>query len=199
VGASVPSTSRLKISRAGEDVPSPHHYQVSLTWKARVLIRPPGPEDCLNFLDAVGKSRSLHHPWVSPPNKIKAFKNYLERLASGAHYGFLVIRHQDGQLAGVINLNNVIRGAFHSAFLGYYAFSPMAGQGLMREGMFLVIRQAFTVLKLHRLEANVQPDNHRSIALVRECGFVREGFSRRYLKVAGRWRDHERWAILRDP
>jgi ribosomal-protein-alanine N-acetyltransferase len=171
---------------------------VSRTGKPRVLIRPPGPEDCLNFLAAVRRSRSFHHPWVSPPSTAKAFENYLERLTSGAHCGFLVI-HQDGQLAGVINLNNVIRGAFHSAFLGYYAFSPMAGQGLMREGMLLVIRRAFTVLKLHRLEANVQPKNHRSIALVRKCGFVREGFSRRYLKVDGRWRDHERWAILRDP
>jgi [ribosomal protein S5]-alanine N-acetyltransferase len=119
-------------------------------------------------------------------------------VASGSHYGFLVLRRKDQQLVGVINLNNVIRAAFQSAFLGYYAFSPLGGQGLMREGMLLVIQHAFTVLKLHRLEANVQSANLRSIALLRKCGFVREGFSRRYLKVGGRWRDHERWAILRD-
>ena len=139
----------------------------------------------------------MHDPWVSPPGTAKAFRAYLDRVASGSHYGFLVLRREDQQLVGVINLNNVIRAAFQSAFLGYYAFSPFEGQGFMCEGMQLVIQRAFTVLKLHRLEANVQPDNHRSIALVRKCGFVREGFSRRYLKVAGQWRDHERWAIVR--
>ncbi len=65
----------------------------------------------------------------------------------------------------------------------------------MREGLELVLGRAFTELGLHRLEANIQPGNHASIALVERCGFVREGFSERYLKVGGRWRDHERWAI----
>ena len=65
----------------------------------------------------------------------------------------------------------------------------------MTEGMELLLRRAFGDLRLHRIEANVQPGNASSIALVRRCGFVREGFSERYLKVGGRWRDHERWAI----
>jgi ribosomal-protein-alanine N-acetyltransferase len=163
-----------------------------------VLIRPPGPQDCRVFLGAVRRSQRLHKPWVTPPDSAKAFAAYLERLASGYHYGFLVVRRQEQELAGVINLNNVIRGAFQSAFLGYYAFLPWADKGLMHQGMLLVIRHAFSQLRLHRLEANVQPANRNSIALLKSCGFRREGFSRRYLKVAGRWRDHERWAILRD-
>ena len=99
-------------------------------------------------------------------------------------------------MVGVINLSNLIRGGFHNAFLGYYSFLPYAGKGLMYEGMRLVLRHAFRKLKLHRLEANIQPGNRASIALARKCGFVREGFSRRYLKIYGRWKDHERWAIL---
>lgn len=62
----------------------------------------------------------------------------------------------------------------------------------------LVLRHAFDTLRLHRLEANIQPGNKASIALVRRAGFTREGFSRRYLKINGHWRDHERWAILRE-
>ena len=94
------------------------------------------------------------------------------------------------------NINDVVRGNFQSASLGYYAFTPYAGQGLMREGMLLVLRQAFGKLKLHRLEANIQSNNKASIALVKKFGFVREGFSKRFVKVRGRWKDHERWAII---
>ena len=66
----------------------------------------------------------------------------------------------------------------------------------MTEALKLVLRYAFKDLKLHRLEANIQPGNMASVALVKRAGFVREGYSRRYLKICGRWRDHERWAIL---
>jgi ribosomal-protein-alanine N-acetyltransferase len=162
----------------------------------RVRIRIPTPGDRAAFLAAVQRSVSLHYPWVAPPKTSKAFATYLERAASDTHRGFLVVHHHTEEIVGVININNIIRGAFHSVFLGYYGFLPHARQGLMYEGMVLVLNHAFRVLKLHRVEANIQPTNHASIALVRKCGFVREGFSRRYLKVYGRWRDHERWALL---
>jgi ribosomal-protein-alanine N-acetyltransferase len=68
----------------------------------------------------------------------------------------------------------------------------------MKEGLQLVIDCSFDELRLHRLEANIQPSNERSIALVRRLGFRMEGLSRRYLKIGGRWRDHERWALLAD-
>ena len=138
----------------------------------------------------------MHRPWVSPPETRKKFEAYLQRMASDSHRGFLVILRESGDLVGAIHLNHIIPGALQGAFLGYYAFTPHAGQGLMREGMRLVLKQAFQELKLHRLEANIQPKNHASLRLARKCGFVREGFSRRYLKVGGRWKDHERWAIL---
>ena len=159
-------------------------------------IRPPIREDAAAFLAAVRRSRSLHTGWVSPPSTSAAFSRYLERVSSEEHRGFLVTHAADDRIVGVINLNNIIRGAFQSAFLGYYAFSGSTGEGLMEEGMRLVLQHAFRGLKLHRVEANIQPANTRSLALVRKCGFVREGYSRRYLKVAGRWRDHERWALL---
>ncbi len=167
------------------------------TTKGKVFIRPPTAEDCAAFMAAVKRSHALHGSWVTPKARSrKEFLNYLRRFSSGQHHGFLVIERETNGIAGVININDVIRGAFQSASLGYYAFAPHAGRGFMREGMMLVLKQAFGGLKLHRVEANIQPANRASIALARRCGFVREGVSRRMLKVRGRWRDHERWALL---
>jgi ribosomal-protein-alanine N-acetyltransferase len=98
----------------------------------------------------------------------------------------------------VVNLSEIVRGGFQSAYLGYYAFVPCAGRGLMFEGLGLVLRHAFSRMRLHRLEANIQPENRASLALVERLGFRREGFSSRYLKIGGRWRDHERWAVLKE-
>lgn len=109
---------------------------------------------------------------------------------------FLVCRPADDCLVGVFNITNIVRGAFQSAYLGYYVFTGHERQGLMRKGLGAVVRSAFQSLKLHRLEANIQPTNVASIALVKACGFLQEGYSPRYLKINGRWRDHERWAII---
>lgn len=149
------------------------------------------------FLAAVRRSRTLHGSWITPRAKTqKQFVNYLKHTSEDRHYRFLVIHRDSGGIAGLININDVIRGSFQSASLGYYAFAPYTGRGLMSAGLRLVLKLAFQKLKLHRLEANIQPNNRASIALVERCGFVREGFSRRLIKVRGRWRDHERWAIL---
>jgi ribosomal-protein-alanine N-acetyltransferase len=167
--------------------------------KSRVTIRPPVGGDCAAFLAAVRRSRGLHRGWINPKAATRAvFTDYLKRFASGLNYGFLVVHRKTGQLVGAINLNNVVRGGFQSAALGYYAFKPYTGRGLMREGLLLVLKHAFTKLKLHRVEANIQPDNRASIALVKGCGFVKEGYSRRFVKVCGQWKDHERWALLVD-
>jgi ribosomal-protein-alanine N-acetyltransferase len=98
-------------------------------------------------------------------------------------------------LTGVVNVSEVVRGPFRSAYLGYFAFAPHQGCGYMSAGLAAVVKEAFRVLKLHRLEANIQPGNTASIALVKRLGFRKEGYSERYLKIGGRWRDHERWAI----
>jgi len=110
----------------------------------------------------------------------------------------LVCWKSDGAIVGVVNVSEIVRAAFQSAYLGYYAFRPHAGQGHMTEGLALVLRHAFRSLGLHRLEANIQPGNHPSRKLARRLGFRKEGFSPRYLKIGGRWRDHERWAIVRE-
>jgi ribosomal-protein-alanine N-acetyltransferase len=164
--------------------------------RERIITRPPTSADEQAFLDAVRRSRKLHHPWVQPPRTPEAFRDHLARRDGVRHVTFFVWVEEPRGLVGVVNLNEIVRGAFQSAYMGYYAFEPFAGRGLMRKGLSHVVAQAFRKMRLHRLEANIQPENARSKALVRALGFKREGYSPRYLKIAGRWRDHERWAIL---
>jgi len=164
--------------------------------RARVILRPPAAADRDAFVAAMRDSRRLHRPWVSPPATAAAFDRWLERAARDERYEpLLAVRREDGAIIGFLNLGEIIRGPLQSAFLGYAAVAEHAGKGYMTEAMTLLLRRAFGPLRLHRIEANIQPGNAASIELVRRCGFVREGFSERYLKVAGRWRDHERWAI----
>lgn len=122
----------------------------------------------------------------------------MRRARTSDHVAYLIRLRRSGALVGVAAVSEIVRGLLRSAYLGYYAFAPHERQGLMREGLPLVIAQAFGQLRLHRLEANIQPGNRASRGLVRVLGFRREGYSPRYLKVRGRWRDHERWALLAD-
>lgn len=94
------------------------------------------------------------------------------------------------------NLSQIFRGNLQSAYLGFWASAEGAGQGHMTEGIKLVLRYAFKRLRLHRIEANVQPDNAKSKALIERSAFRYEGLSPRYVKIGGKWPDHERWAIL---
>jgi ribosomal-protein-alanine N-acetyltransferase len=162
----------------------------------RIDLRHPKLGDQGEFLAAVGVSRALHHPWITAPSTPFQFRAYVRGVRLASNCSFLVCRSDTGSIAGVINVSNIVFGLFRSGYLGYYAFSGHERQGFMRDGLKAVLRHAFDSLKLHRLEANIQPDNFPSIALARSCGFAREGFSPRYLKIGGRWRDHERWAIL---
>jgi ribosomal-protein-alanine N-acetyltransferase len=165
----------------------------------RVVLRPPAVSDARTFVAAVRASERLHGAWVAPPASPAAFRAWLRRLERDRgtrSASLLAVRTDDGSLAGALNFSEIVRGAFQSAYLGYYALAPNAGHGYLTEALALALDAAFGGLRLHRIEVNVQPSNTRSVALVERVGFVREGYSRRYVKIAGRWRDHLRYAML---
>ena len=164
----------------------------------RTYIQPPQAADEKPFLAAMRDSVGLHYPWLSAPKDHAAWKRYMARLKRKTEAGFLVKRLQDDAICGVINLNIITFDALCSAYTSYFSVAGLAERGYMKEGMSQVIRHAFDELGLHRLEANIQPQNQASIALAQSVGFRYEGFSPRYLKINGEWCDHERWAVLAD-
>lgn len=160
-----------------------------------IAVAPLDMDDEDEFIAAVLASSELHRPWVDLADTPERFGALLERLRREDQEAFLVRHASCGALAGYVSLGNIVRGAFHSGYLGYAAFVGHQGRGLMTQGLRAVVGIAFGELGLHRVEANVQPQNTRSLALVQRLGFEHEGFSPRYLMVYGEWRDHERWAL----
>ncbi|WP_405592435.1 GNAT family N-acetyltransferase [Streptomyces sp. NBC_01092] len=175
----------------------PHPASRYLAEGPRVGIRHFSHDDAAEFIGRARESKALHHPWLFPPDGEAAYAGYAGRLIEDpTKAGFLVCAKDDGGgIAGFVNINNIVEGAFKSGALGYGAFAHAAGRGLMRQGLDLVVGHAFGPMRLHRLEINVQPANTASIALARACGFRLEGFSPNMLYIDGAWRDHERWAI----
>jgi [ribosomal protein S5]-alanine N-acetyltransferase len=163
-----------------------------------VSIRPLKRSDREAFLQMVYESRDLHRPWAYPPERTDQFDELLSRCSRDDFACFLVIDDESGDIAGVFNISQIVRGSFQSAFLGYYGSARHAGKGLMRRGLQDVLDYAFGPLALHRIEANIQPGNTASIALARGAGFRLEGYSPRYLLIGGQWRDHERYALTVD-
>lgn len=167
-----------------------------ISLSSRIWLRTPKETDCVEFLKLIRKSRSFHRGWVSPPKSKEEFSDYLDRCGRDDFIGFFICRKEDDAIVGVINVYNIVRYSFQNACLGYYIGAPFAGQGYMSEAIHIVLRTLFGELKLHRIEANIQPENKASRAIVKNAGFELEGYSARYLKIDGKWCDHERWALL---
>ena len=161
----------------------------------RVHLERPSARREREYLDAAHRSRELQRGLVTAATTPREYRELLRRARRENQESFFVVTAESKELAGVVNVNDIVREPEQSGRLGYYAFVPHARVGLMREGLVHVINLAFLELGLHRLEANIQPGNRRSIALVAGLGFQREGQARGYLKIGGRWRDHECWSL----
>ena len=162
---------------------------------ARVALRVLERGDRDEFLALATESRELHRPWTYPPERPDQFEELFARTRRDDFTCLVACLREHGEITGVFTVSQIVRGAFQSAYLGYYAHQRHAGHGYMAEAMLQLLDHAFGPLALHRLEANIQPGNRASVALARGAGFRLEGYSPRYLLIGGQWRDHERYAI----
>ena len=164
----------------------------------RINLRHPKNEDAAEFIEKSIASAEFHKGLVTPPTTEGAFMTYVLKDALESNECFLICNNSDDGILGAINLSQIFHGGFKSAYLGYYLFNGFGGVGYATEAVNAIVKFSFIDLRLHRIEANIQPHNYDSIELVKNCGFTKEGFSRKYLQIDGDWRDHERWAIIRE-
>ncbi|WP_432429972.1 GNAT family N-acetyltransferase [Salinilacustrithrix flava] len=162
--------------------------------RPHTYLRKPSVADAEEFVARVAESEHLE-PWAFPPADVGAFRQWLTRGERHEIEQFLVCSREDDGIAGFVNLNGIQRGAVQRATAGWAALSPYVGRGHLTDGVSMAIEVAFTQMRLHRFEADIQPGNERSRALARRCGLRLEGYSPRLVLVDGDWRDHERWAV----
>lgn len=166
----------------------------------RVFLRYPTRADRDEFLAVRRDNRGFLEPWEgTPPDGTdpfgpKSFDRLLKTARTADNHRFLICHGQTGELIGQISLGNIVRGSFQSCYTGYWLTEAHNGRGLMTEALNLALGFAFRDLGLHRVEANIIPTNRPSLALAKRCGLRYEGTAKRYLRINGRWRDHEHWA-----
>lgn len=166
-----------------------------------VYLRYPQPRDREAFVELRRGSREHLERWEPrPPRGFNAFGHdqfdwvyKTRRLATQER--LLILEMEGRELVGQVSLGAITRGPLQSAYMGYWIGARHTGQGYMGEAIELTLQHAFRTLGLHRVEANIQPHNEPSRAVVRRNGLRQEGYSPRYLQIDGEWADHERWAI----
>jgi [ribosomal protein S5]-alanine N-acetyltransferase len=161
----------------------------------RVTLRRLAAEDSREFTELVQASADFLGRWVRMPATADKFGEYIKRFDGELAECLLICNRECDAIVGAISISEIIRGPYHRATVGYNTFLPTARQGYMSEGFGLLFRFAFQDLGLHRLEADIQPDNIPSLRLAAKVGFRKEGFSPGFVRIDGKWMDHERWAI----
>ncbi len=165
----------------------------------RLVVATPTAADAGPIADYQRRNRDFHAPTASPwvegfdteawwAQRIREQES--ERAARSALRFVLKARGGDGRVLGAANFNAFVWGAFRACYLGYALDREAEGQGLMFEALTAALEHVFREVRAHRVMANHLPDNARSARLLERLGFLREGYARDYLFIAGAWRDH---------
>jgi [ribosomal protein S5]-alanine N-acetyltransferase len=171
---------------------------------ARLFLRHPVMQDYSAWAELRALSRQHLTPWepqwardeLTRSSFRRRLRQFQRELREDLGYAYLIFAETNGGLLGGLNISNVRRGVAQTAAVGYWIGAPHAGRGLMTEAVRLATRFAFSALRLNRLEAACLPSNIASTRVLEKTGFKREGRARQYLKINGKWQDHDLFALL---
>ncbi|MFC7925145.1 GNAT family N-acetyltransferase [Microbacterium laevaniformans] len=148
-------------------------------------------------------NRSWLRPWeaTSPDGPVSfdmrlGIRRLLQQYRDGGGVPFVM--EYDGELAGQLNVWGIARGSLSSATIGYWVSERFAGRGITPTAVALATDVCFRELGLHRMEICIRPENRASLRVVEKLGFRYEGLRRRFIHIAGDWRDHYAFALVRE-
>jgi ribosomal-protein-alanine N-acetyltransferase len=168
-----------------------------------VRLRPAKMRDVKALERLILGNRAWLRPWEATlPNApqsfdIKAMVRGLLRQADDG-WGFPFIIEVDGEIAGQLNVANVLYGSVSNAVIGYWVSPDVAGRGVAPTAVALVTDYLFNQVGLHRVEIAIRPENVASLRVVQKLGFRYEGLKERYIHINGDWRDHYVFALTRE-
>jgi ribosomal-protein-alanine N-acetyltransferase len=147
-----------------------------------------------DFFEQFAMTRSCNFYTIE--GQIERIKKANEKMKQDEDYYFGIFENGENRLIGTINLFHILRGSSQSAVIGYFLDKKYNGKGFMTEATRLIVKYAFDELKLHRIEAGVQPHNIGSIRVLEKSGFHKEGIAKKNTKINGKWKDHQVLAII---
>lgn len=168
-----------------------------------ISIRLVKPRDARVLQAELLGNRSWLRPWeaTSPDGAVSfdmraGIRRLLQQYRDGG--GIPLVMEYDGEVAGQLNVWGMARGSLASATIGYWVSERFAGRDITPTSVALVTDLCFTELGLHRIEICIRPENKASLRVVEKLGFRYEGLRRRYIHIAGDWRDHYAFALVRE-
>jgi ribosomal-protein-alanine N-acetyltransferase len=173
-----------------------------------VTLRPLRMRDASAWMESRRRNVEWLRQWeATPPNgpsmfgvSASVFTSMTRRLRADARAGkalpFVIV--VAGEFAGQINVAGIVRGSMDSAHVGYWVDQRFAGRGVMPTAVALVVDHGLGPVGLHRIEVNIRPENVASRRVVEKLRFREEGVRERYLHIAGEWRDHLTFALVRE-
>lgn len=171
-----------------------------------VSLRLPNMSDYAAWAELRALSRQHLTPWepqwardeLTRSSFRRRLRHIQREVRDDLGYAYLIFAETPLTLVGGLNISNVRRGIAQTASIGYWIGAPYAGRGLMTDAARTVTHFAFATLRLNRIEAACLPSNAASARVLAKVGFRLEGRARRYLKIDGRWQDHDLYALLHD-
>jgi [ribosomal protein S5]-alanine N-acetyltransferase len=170
----------------------------------RLCLRLPGREEAAGVAAFYASNREHLQPW-SPMLHLGLFteefwaaeadRRMADFQAGREVRGFIYLREHPRRVIGNLSLSQIVRGVFQACTIGYALSAEAQGHGYMLEAVRGAVTYAFGELRLHRVQADYMPRNQRSAAVLRQAGFVVEGYAREYLMINGRWEDHVLTAV----
>jgi len=145
-------------------------------------------------------------PWRAPEFytlecQQRDLQNQREKINRGELFKVWLFKKDDlalNKVIGLVSLNNITRGYFQSALIGYGLDQSEVNKGCITEAARAVIAFAFEELKLHKLEANIMPHNRASLRVAEKLGFQQEGMLCKYLQINGSWQEHIRMVLNKE-
>lgn len=171
----------------------------------RITLRPIRASDATAWRSARRRNHAWLNPWDAtvPPGgdaRPTSFRGLVRRLHAAARRGqtYPFVIEVDGEFAGQVSVNNIVRGSAQFASVGYWIDQRFAGRGVMPRAVAMVIDHCFVTAGLHRIEICIRPENTNSLRVVEKLGLFEVGYAPGYLHIDGAWRDHRIYAVTKE-